>query len=92
MICSLPSTVELSDEQKMELSPEDQEILITKMKTRVRGLCISLAEFVIRRMVGMAGFNRTASVLLAREAPEEHYIEGICQMLSTAGEKSEYGV
>lgn len=82
---NLPSTVELSDEQKMELSPEDQEILITKMKTRVRGLCISLAEFVIRRMVGMAGFNRTASVLLAREAPEEHYIEGICQMLSTAG-------
>lgn len=83
----LPPTVELTPERKAELTLEDQEIFVVKMKTRVRGMCVSLAEFVVRRMVGMGGFNRAASVLLTREAPEEHYIEGICQMLSTAGMK-----
>lgn len=83
----LPDTVELTEQQKTELTPDDQEIALVKMKTRVHGLCISLAEFVVRRMVGMGAFNRAASVLLQREPPEEHFIEGICQMLFTAGKR-----
>lgn len=81
----LPLKLELSEEQKATLSLEDQEIQITKMKTRVRGLCVSFGEFLVRRMVGMRGFNLACRVLLADDNPGEHLIEGMCQMLTTAG-------
>lgn len=81
----LPAKLELSEEQKATLSPEDQEILITKMKTRLRGLCVSFGEFLVRRMVGMRGFNLASCVLLAGDNPGEHLVEGMCQMITTAG-------
>lgn len=82
----MPPTIELSEEQKALLSLEDQETTIVRMKTRVRGMCVSLGELVIRQMVGLSGFTWAASALLA-ESPEEHMIEGICEMLLTAGRK-----
>ena len=81
----LPTKFELTSEQKRNMSPEDQETEMIKVKTRMRGLCVCFGEFLLRKIVSMRGFNIASCILLGDEQPQEHQVEGLCQMLTTTG-------
>jgi hypothetical protein len=68
----------------------DDEYDLSKLKRRMKGICVSFGEFLIRKIIPIRGFNVASCVLLGEKQPQDHFVEGLCQILTTAGKKKKY--
>lgn len=86
-------STQLEGSMQLEQPPDDKNIPanfddeydLSKLKRRMKGICVSFGEFLIRKIIPIRGFNVASCVLLGEKQPQDHFVEGLCQILTTAG-------
>jgi len=90
----MPKTFELSAEQVRKLSSEEQEALISKMKTHTVRVCGLIGELFVRDLLRLKVIQHLVDELFAIVHPtstsnivkeSDHLIECLCHFCSTTG-------
>jgi hypothetical protein len=82
-------------EEQQKLTPEEQEVIIKKMKDRVLGNMKFIGQLYLRKLLSHKVVREVVLRLVFKnEPPEEHYIECFCMLVRNIGatlESSEQG-
>jgi len=83
---TMPTTFVLSPEDTKNLTQEDIDNKILKMKTRILGVAKLIGELFIRKMLGVKILSSVVhDLLFNKENPEDHFIESMCELIMATG-------